>query len=113
LAWYGGRPINRKKVGSLIAVSLFCLAHSYGLVVYFNCAFDHSKPLVYRAVVQSREISHGKHTSYYLTVSPWLGEPGTKKIDVGSMTYGQHPEGSQVLIGVRPGTLAIQWFLVR
>ncbi len=113
LAWFILPFPETGRLSQHIAVVFFSLLHSFGLVLFLNCAFDHTSPDLHHSTVQSRHISHGKHTSYYLTMRPWLDGVPVKQVDVGSSVYNRHPEGSDVLIGVRPGTLAIRWFFVR
>ena len=40
-------PSRRGKVGSCIAIGLFCLAYGYGVAVEANVLFDRSSPKTY------------------------------------------------------------------
>jgi hypothetical protein len=102
------------KVTTVVLIALVLLAQSYGLVLFMNCEFDRSVPVIHRTVVTSRRISHGRRsTSYYLTVGPWIDGGYSEEIKVPSSTYDWHEEGSTVLIGVRPGTLSMPWYFVQ
>jgi hypothetical protein len=104
---------DARKQAGLITVPLFAFAYSFGLVTHLNCYYDRSRPVVYRTVVESRRISSGKHTSYYLTLRPWLGQPIAEEVSVGSATYDRHAAGSLAVVIVREGTLAVKWYVVR
>ncbi len=103
-----------RKRSTLVLLCIFFAAESYGLTLFLNCQFDHSVPVIHRTSVVARRISRGrKHTSYYLTVSPWIDGRYSEEISVPSSTYGWHEEGSTVLIGVRQGSLEMPWFFVQ
>lgn len=103
----------RKKRGALISVVLFGLVYGYGLVVYLNCYYDHSQPVVHRTVVRSRDISHGQYVSYNLKLKPWLGRDEEREVEVSQSVYEQHEVGSHATILVGQGALSIKWFCIR
>ena len=87
--------------------------YGFGTTVNINSVFDKSTPQVYEATVLSQRKSSGKHTSYYLTVSPWIdGMTDQKEISVGSTVYKSVNEGDVVLIRLHDGKLGIPWFSV-
>jgi len=95
--------------GALICSALYV----YGTATYLNCRYDRSEPFVYESTVRDRHISHGKHTSYCLTLAPFVdGEP-YREIEVPRETYERLHEGDQVQIGVFEGRLGMPWFLIR
>jgi hypothetical protein len=110
LGWQYLPPMERRKPATLFILGVLALAYAYGLVLYLNCSFDHADPVRQAAIVQSRRVSSGRTTTYYLSVSPWLGLRETKEISVSRATYQRHPEGSPVQIGLLPGALSIPWF---
>jgi hypothetical protein len=110
----GAGADSQRKASTVAITSLVLLAQSYGLVVFLNCQLDRSVPVIHRTVVESRRISRGRrHTSYYLTVSPWIDGGYSEEVTVPSSTYGWHLEGSTVLIGVRTGSLSMPWYFVQ
>ncbi len=87
--------------------------YGFGTTVNINSVFDKSTPQVYEATVLSQRKSSGKHTSYYLTVSPWIdGMTEQKEVSVGSTVYKSVNEGDVVLIRLHDGKLGIPWFSV-
>ncbi len=82
-------------------------------VIFLNCALDRSVPDVHRTVVVARWYTHGKSTSHYLRVDPWIDGRGSREIMVARSVYDRLPEGSPALIWVRKGCMAIPWFVVR
>jgi hypothetical protein len=111
---FGAAADAQGKVRTMVIISFVLLAQSYGLVVFMNCEFDRSVPVIHRTVVQSRRISRGrKSTSYYLTVAPWIDGSYSEEVKVPGSTYSWHEEGSTVLIGVRPGALSMPWYFVQ
>lgn len=113
LVWYASGSSGPRKTGAMVATCALCLAYSYGLTLFLNCALDRSDPVAHQTVVRSRRVSHGRSTTYYITVSPWLDGPGFRQISVPSSTYNAHPLGSAALVLVRKGKLSIPWFFVR
>jgi len=104
---------ERRKAGTLASLCVVSLVYSYGLVIFLNCALDRSVPDVHKTVVVARWYAHGKSTSYYLRVDPWIDGRGSREITVARSVYDRHPEGSPALIWVRKGCMAIPWFVVR
>lgn len=105
------RDIRRKWmfVGALICTSLY----GFGATVYINCRYDDTEPFVYESTVRDRHISRGKHTTYHVTLAPFIDDEPHREISVDRDTYEQLQEGRQVRIGVFEGALGIPWFLVR
>lgn len=113
LVWYASGTSGPRKMGPIAVTCASCLLHGYGLTLFLNCALDRSNPVAHQTVVRSHQVSHGKSTTYYITVSPWLDGPGYRQISVPLATYNAHPVGSAALVLVRGGRLAIPWFFVR
>ncbi|HXN35564.1 MAG TPA: hypothetical protein VN877_05300, partial [Opitutaceae bacterium] len=103
----------RRRTGAFLGLCLACLAQSYGLVLFLNCDFDRSVPAIHRTEVVSRRISTGKHTSYYVSLGPWLGGQDEEEVSVGRSFYEAHSEGSVVLVGVRGGALSMPWYFLQ
>lgn len=105
---------GRRKAATLVILSAVFMAESYGLVLFLNCELDRTVPVIHRAVVLGRRMSSGRrHTSYYLTVGPWIDGRYSEQVSVPSSTYGWHQVGSTVLVGVRPGALSMPWYFVQ
>ncbi len=96
-------------VGTLICSALY----AYGAATYLNCRHDRSEPLVYESTVRERHISSGKHTSYLITLAPFVDDEPSHEIDVPREIYERLREGDQVQIGVFEGALGVPWFMIR
>ena len=103
----------RNKSGQLILLFLFCTIYGYSTVILLNGVLDRSSPSTYRANVIEKRISKGKHTSYYLKISPWGPRKGQEEIDVGRSIYNRYDTGDSVQIIVKQGRFEIPWFFVR
>lgn len=110
LVLIGARDARRRwaLVGTFICSGLYV----YGTATYLNCRHDRSEPFVYESTVRDRHISKGKHTSYHITLAPFIDENSSRDIDVPSETYERLREGDQVQVGVFEGALGISWFLI-
>ena len=63
--------------------------------------------------VLDHDVHHGKSTSYYLTVSPWIdGKTESKKISVSSKAYRECQIGETAHIHLHNGALGINWYYV-
>jgi len=104
------RTVQKTSAVTYIFLAVFTVSYSFGLVLLVNCGLDRSAPQVAPTRVVSRRISHGKSTSYYVRVSPWLEGSETREVAVSRKFYYQHPDRTPVTVVLRPGTLAIPWF---
>lgn len=114
-----------------MALALYCLAHTrrsswqivggillsslyaYGTGLYLNCRNDKSTPFIYECRVVDARVSHGKHTSYVLTLAPFIENEASRDIDVPRAVYQRHQIGDTARVYVREGVLGIPWFWVR
>lgn len=92
----------------LIVAGLF----GFGNTVHINTVFDASQPRIYRARIDNKKISSGKHTSYNLYISEWGPESVSSTIDVGSRFYNNVNVGDSVTMYYRPGALNIPWYKI-
>ena len=113
ILWLGSAADPHRKAGAFLGLCLACLAQSYGLVLFLNCDLDRSVPAIHRTEVYSRRFSTGKHTTYYVSLGPWLGGQDYEEVAVGRSFYEAHSEGSVVLVGVRGGTLSMPWYFLQ
>jgi hypothetical protein len=103
----------RKMIGTALLLVIFCAVYGYATVISLNGILDQSPPTIYKASVIKKRISSGKHTSYYLRLSPWGPVKGEEEVDVGKAVYEKHPVGTGVEVIAKNGRLGIPWFLVR
>ena len=101
------------KSSTVIACLILFTMFSVGAVFSFNKEFDTSTPDIIETKVIDHKVSHGKHTSYYLTVSPWIdGKSESKKISVSSKAYRECQVGGTAYIHLYNGALGINWYYV-
>ena len=104
----GKRSTRILAVGSVV---FFMFLYGFGVSVSANIMFDKSKPAVFEATVINQRISKGKHTDYYLKVSPWIdGTTNQKEISVGSRLYSEVESGDTVKIKLYKGFFGVPWF---
>ncbi len=99
------------KIVNIVSLLVLFTLFSAGAVFSYNKEFDCSTPEIIETKVIDHKVSHGKHTSYYLTVSPWIdGE--TKKVSVSSKAYKKCEIGGTAYIHLYNGALGIHWYYV-
>ena len=103
----------RHKVGQLVILVIFCIIYGYSTVVTLNGILDNSPPSLYKAGVIEKRISSGKHTSYYLKLSPWGPRKEEEEVDVGRTVYSRYNAGDDVNVILKQGKFKIPWFYVR
>lgn len=106
-----GKPLG--KITNILALLILFTFFSTGAVFCCNKEFDSSAPEIIETKVIDHKVSHGKHTSYYLTVSPWIdGKTESKKISVSSKAYRECQVGGTAYIHLYNGALGINWYYV-
>jgi hypothetical protein len=103
----------RRKIGTAIVPVVLCVLYGYSAVISLNGILDTSTPSFYEASVTRKRVSRGKHTSYYLKLSPWGPMNEEKEVDVGKFVYDRRAIGDRAEVVVRNGRLGIPWFYVR
>lgn len=104
---------QRGKVGSGVALGLFCLAYGYGATIEANVLLDRSSPTTYEVVVIDKHVSRGKTTSYNLELGPWGSIAKPNKLRVGRATYDPIQPGDILLIDLRKGAMGVNWYVMR
>ncbi|MDF2438872.1 MAG: hypothetical protein K0Q95_3248 [Bacteroidota bacterium] len=97
---------------SIIAISFFMFAYGYGSVISINCFYDKSQPEIFNPTVLSKRISSGKHTSYYLEVTPWGPQKEIDEVSVSRDLYSRLEPNDQLNIYFTKGKFDIPWFEV-
>jgi hypothetical protein len=99
---------------SLLLVSLIgvSVAYGFGTTALLNCTLDTRTPEIFEAEVISMEISSGKTTTYYVTVTPWGPRTEAEKISVAQEEYEQIAVGDVVNVYLMPGFFKIRWFFL-
>jgi len=98
--------------GSLLAVLFFTGLYSYALVAVSDTLGDRGETRTYSAQVLGKHESHGRSTSYTLTLAPWGSLQETSSVGVSATTYRAVTLGDEVCIQQHPGNLHISWYRV-
>jgi len=94
------------------AIIICALVYGYIFTMTVNSAFDDSTSQIYTATVTDRREYHGKHASYYLTLSPWGPDHYINEQEVERALYDNTNIGSIVKVNLKQGFLHIPWFSV-
>jgi hypothetical protein len=103
---------NSPVKGQIVLLLIFGALYGVGGVLQINMVFDKSTETVYQAMVLDHHISHGKSTTYHLTLSPWGPQTKQEQIDVSRYRYDNNDIGSKVSVHLKRGMLNIPWFTV-
>ena len=110
------KNISKKLSGKILnfaSLMLFMYIYAFGFTTPANIIFDKSNAKVYQASVINERVSKGKHTNYYLELSPWIDEKiSSKEISVGENLYAEVEKGDTVTVKLYKGFLDIPWFKV-
>ena len=101
----------RKKILNVVLIFPIMGICAMGMTVMPNCLYDRSAPRDFYVRVESKEITAGKRTSWYLNVGAWGGYD-ERKLTVGRDLYESVGEGETVTISLRAGMLGIPWYYV-
>ena len=99
------------RIISIISIIFLMLIYGIGFSIPANIIFDKSEPTIYEVSVINQRVSKGRHTDYYLEVSPWINKKiNQKEISVGSKLYSEVEIGDKVNIKLYKGFLGVPWF---
>lgn len=99
------------RIISIISIIFLMLMYGIGFSIPANIIFDKSEPTIYEVSVINQRVSKGRHTDYYLEVSPWINKKiNQKEISVGSKLYSEVEIGDKVNIKLYKGFLGVPWF---
>ncbi len=98
------------RIGSLIALLLFAGLYSIGFVHTADTVPDRSIAQPYQAQVMRRYETHGRSTSYYLSLAPWGPMTNGNSVEVSYHIYHSTNVGDTVCIGLHPGYLRAPWY---
>ena len=96
-----------------IFLVLWVAAYSAGAVIEANGLLDAAPPHVYSAQVLGKSITHGRRSTYYhLALSGWGGRRNGNSVAVSRSFYNSVEPRRWICVEVRPGALAIPWYLL-
>jgi len=91
---------------------IFAVAYGLGAASAINCDFDQAKPKIYGVKVIDHYVTHGKSTSYHITINEWRDGYSSENITVSESFYDNATVGSMVNVNLKPGLLNIPWYYV-
>jgi hypothetical protein len=108
-----GKSWFLKAVGKLLLASVL-LFPALGYVGYesANSLLDGGEARSYVLPVVGKYRSTGKHTSYYVDVSPWRPGQHDHRFEVSPSTYSRAQQGrTQARLTIRPGRFGHEWIV--
>jgi len=93
----------------MLRILIFSFVYSYGAVIGINCAFDKSKPEIFKSVVHYKRVNNVGVKSYEIEVSSWKKDSKIQKLSIDKALYDQLPVGGNVSIYVFKGIFNIPW----
>jgi hypothetical protein len=98
--------------GALLWFGVAC-AYGLGTIVLADSTLDRAPGNEYRVQVLGKHMTHGRSTSYYLTLAPWGPVRQVRSVSVPHRLYSETGVGSAVCIHQGPGSLGIPWYAIR
>jgi hypothetical protein len=102
----GGRP------GTWLALAFFSCLYGFALAMVTDTLGDSAAASTYRPAVLGKHVSHGRSTSYSLTLEPWGARQQPESVGVSATTYGRVSIGDSVCIEAHRGNLHVAWFRI-
>ncbi|GEM_PF-2491992 len=102
-------PRLKKHRGTALLLVTLCCGYGYGAGMQVNALLDQSTPQTYRVVVTRKHVSHGKWTSYHLSLAPWGPAAGGQDLMVPYSQYAAVKTGDTVCMLLRSGMLGVAW----
>jgi hypothetical protein len=105
-------PIDERRRVDAVILFMVGVLYSYGATKEINCGFDISSPHIYNAVILGKREYHGRHNSYYFTLSPWGALYTANEVEDNSGIYDRVKIGDTVKVNFKQGLFNIPWFIV-
>ena len=96
--------------GTFIALLFFAGMYSFGFAVAADTLTDHAPSQTYAARVVGKHVTHGRSTSYTLTLSAWGPFEVNNRMGVSATTYGAFDIGDRICVALHPGSMHIPWY---
>lgn len=103
-------PEIRSSIGNFLSIAFACAIISGCAVVHINCYYDLTTPVRYRTTVRQIYVTHGKSTTYSMTLNPWRDGMPVETVPISAANYSQLRQGSRVTALEHRGSLGIPWF---
>lgn len=100
---------HRKSAATFALYTALLAAYPGGALPLANSLLDRGAPQYTEVVVQSRRVTSGTATTYYVAVRP-AAPGGSDELTVSERLYRELEPGAPACIGTRPGALGMAWF---
>lgn len=97
----------------LLLMAVTAIPYSIGGVLSLNGALDQTPGQVYQTAVTAHRVSHGRSTSYYITLSPWGPVTDRFETSVGRRFYNAVNIGDSLEVVLHHGWMHLPWYQVR
>ncbi|HEY6902520.1 MAG TPA: hypothetical protein VI233_17805 [Puia sp.] len=99
---------------ALIGLGIFVIAglYSWSLLTFSNCYYDKSEPDVWNVTVLGKRVSHGKSTSYYLSLSSWGKYGEGKEAQVTKALFNRVSEQQVIHVYLYKGRWELPWYAI-
>lgn len=101
-----GRP------GIWFALAFFACFYGFALAMVADTLGDSEVAATYRPEVLDKHVSHGRSTSYTLTLAPWGARPQAESVGVSASTFRRVQIGDSVCVEAHRGNLRVAWFRI-
>lgn len=110
IAFFRAAVRDGQAMRTLIPLGMFACFFAAGLVTGLDTVADSTPPATFAALVAGKYETHGKSTSYYLTLYPWgpFGQPHAMRVS--ASRYRQTAEGETVCVLLHFGYLHAPWY---
>ena len=98
--------------GAWIVLAMFSCLYAFALSIVTDTIGDSRISATYRVEVLGKHESHGRSTSYTLTLAPWGPRDRAENVGVSSTTYEMLNIGDEACIEEHPGNLRVAWFRI-
>jgi len=86
--------------------------HCFSLLIFSNCYYDRSEPVIFQVEVTKKRISSGKSTSYYLSLSPWGRFRDGKEVSVPKRFFQEVNTEDSVRVFLEKGKWDVPWYWI-
>ncbi|MBS1663363.1 MAG: hypothetical protein JST68_20130 [Bacteroidetes bacterium] len=105
--------VNEGNKAAVIACIFgIAIIYSYSTITFANCYYDKSEPENFNVKVIGKRVSHGKSTSYYLTLTAWGKYRDGTEFRVPHSLYDRVSEQDYIHAYLRKGKLDIPWYWI-
>lgn len=87
-------------------------AFAFGVIAQTDARLDTAVPETFEPKVVSMYVSHGRATSYHVTLSSWGPQTGDNSHDVPSDLYNQLSIEGAACVALYPGALHLRWYTI-